>query len=87
MKPATAALVCVLGAVALSGCMSTRTERSTVIGGLTGATIGAVSAGSVGGAAVGGAIGAATGYIVAENTYRCWRTNIFGKRYKGWCIG
>lgn len=87
MKIATAALTCMLGAAALSGCANTRTERATLIGGATGATIGAVASKSVGGAVVGGAIGAGTGYLVAKNTYRCWRTNIFGKRYQGWCIG
>ena len=88
MKIATAAVICCLGSFALAGCGTTsRTDQLTILGGVTGGTIGAVAGGSLGSTLVGGAAGAATGYVVARNTYPCWRTSIFGKRYKGWCIG
>ncbi|WP_421726539.1 glycine zipper domain-containing protein [Bauldia sp.] len=86
-RAATAALVCMIGAAAVSGCMATRAERLAVVGGATGATVGAVASKSVGGAVIGGTAGAVAGYAIGKNTYRCWRTNIFGKRYRGWCIG
>jgi Glycine zipper len=86
MKAATAALACMLGAAALSGCMDTRAQRGAVIGGAAGATVGAIASKTVGGAIIGGAAGAAAGYVIGKNTYRCWRTNIFGQRYLGWCI-
>ncbi len=87
MKAATAALACMMGAAALSGCVSTRAERGAVIGGAGGAAVGAIASGTVGGAVIGGAAGAAAGYVIGKNTHPCWRTNIFGQRYKGWCIG
>ena len=45
--------------------------------------IGALATNSWGGAALGGVIGAGTGYLITRNTYRCWKTNIFGHRYRG----
>lgn len=83
---ATAALACMLAASALTGCVNTRAERGAVIGGAAGATVGALTGKSVGSAVVGGAVGAAAGYVIGKNTYRCWKTNIFGKRYLGTCI-
>ncbi|MCP4380711.1 MAG: hypothetical protein GY798_04700 [Hyphomicrobiales bacterium] len=76
-----------IGAATLSGCMATRPQQTAAIGGAAGATIGAIASQSVGGAVVGGAVGAVAGYAIGKNTFRCWRTNIFGKRYRGWCIG
>lgn len=63
-----------------------KATRSAVIGGVAGATIGAIVSKSVGGALVGGAIGAVGGYFVGKHSYRCWRTNIFGQQYRGWCL-
>ncbi|MEQ9692255.1 MAG: glycine zipper domain-containing protein [Bauldia litoralis] len=87
MKATTAVLACLLTAATLSGCVSTRAERGAVIGGVSGAAVGAGAGGSVGGAAIGGAAGAVAGYVIGKNTKPCWRNNIFGQRYKGWCIG
>jgi Glycine zipper len=86
MRVATAALTCMLAAAAVTGCADTRAERGAWIGGATGATIGAIAGKSVGGAVIGGAAGAAAGYVIGKNTYRCWKTNIFGQRYLGTCI-
>ena len=86
MRAATAALTCMLAAAALAGCVNTRAERGALIGGAAGATVGAIAGKSVGGALIGGAAGAAAGYVIGKNTYRCWRTNIFGQRYLGTCI-
>jgi hypothetical protein len=57
-----------------------------LIGGGVGAAVGGLATKSVGGAVVGGAVGAGTGYVLAKNTYRCRKTNIFGQRYTGWCL-
>lgn len=86
MNLKVAVIGCMIGASALAGCTATKAERGALFGGAAGATIGAVATKSAGGAIVGGAIGAATGYVVAKNSYRCWRTNIFGQRYRGWCL-
>jgi len=71
-------------AFSVAGCTS-REQTGTAIGGIAGATAGAVATGTVGGAAVGGAVGAGAGYLITKNTRRCWKTNIFGHRYRGWC--
>ncbi len=80
---ATVAMVGML-AVAVAGC-TPRQQTGTAIGGLVGTGVGALATNSVGGAAVGGLAGAGLGYLITRNTYRCWRTNIFGHRYRGWC--
>jgi hypothetical protein len=86
MKLVAIAVACVIGVTSLAGCTTTRAERGALIGGTTGAVIGGVATRSAGGAIVGGAVGAAAGYVVAKNSYPCWRTNIFGKRYRGTCF-
>lgn len=63
-----------------------RAVHGAVVGGVAGAAIGGIVSKSVGGALVGGAIGAVGGYIVGKHSYRCWRTNIFGQQYRGWCL-
>jgi hypothetical protein len=85
MKIVAVVMACTIAAGALSGCQ-TRSERGAVIGGATGAAVGAIATGTAGGALVGGAVGATAGYVVARNTYPCWRTNIFGQRYRGTCL-
>jgi hypothetical protein len=87
MNLATAALACMIGATALSGCMATPGERGALVGGAAGTAIGAVATRTVGGAVVGGVAGAVAGYVIGNHTYRCERTNIFGRKYLGWCIG
>ncbi|MCB1494519.1 MAG: hypothetical protein KDJ86_01935 [Bauldia sp.] len=86
MKATTLALALMMSAAALSGCTTTRAERGAVIGGAGGAAVGALATGTLGGAAIGGAAGAAAGYVIGKHSYSCWRTNIFGKRYKGTCL-
>lgn len=71
-------------AFSIAGC-TPREATGTAIGAGVGTAAGALATKSVGGAAVGGAIGAGTGYLITKNTYRCWKTNIFGHRYRGWC--
>ena len=71
-------------AIGMAGCTS-REATGTAIGAGVGTAAGALATNSVGGAAAGGAIGAGAGYLITRNTYRCWKTNIFGHRYRGWC--
>jgi hypothetical protein len=80
------AVVALAGMLAFSvaGC-TPREATGTAIGAGVGTGIGALATKSVGGAALGGVIGAGTGYLITKNTYRCWKTNIFGHRYRGWC--
>ena len=86
MKVTAAVVACAIAAASLSGCAGTRAERGAVVGGLTGAAIGGIATGNVGGAIIGGAVGAGAGYVIGKNSYACWRTNIFGQRYKGTCL-
>ena len=81
------AVIAMAGLLAFSvaGC-TTRETNATLIGGGVGAVAGGLATKSVGGAAVGGALGAGTGYLLAKNTHRCRKTNIFGQRYNGWCL-
>ena len=82
----TLALALMIAVSGLAGCMTTHTERSTVIGGATGAIVGGLATSSVGGAVVGGGIGALGGYFVGKNTHRCWKRSVFtGRSYRGWC--
>jgi hypothetical protein len=85
MKQIAAIAMAGLLAFSVAGC-TTRETNATLIGGGVGAVAGGLATKSVGGAAVGGALGAGTGYILAKNTHRCWKTNIFGQRYRGWCL-
>ena len=80
------AAIAMAGALAfgVAGC-TPRDATGTAIGGIVGTGAGALVSGTVGGAAIGGVIGAGTGYLITRNTNRCWRTNIFGHRYRGWC--
>ena len=86
MKLTAVMLVFMLAVSSLAGCTSTRAGRGALIGGATGAAVGGLATKSAGGAVVGGAVGATAGYLIGKNSYRCWRTNIFGKRYRGWCL-
>ena len=85
MKIPASVVACMISASVLSGCVQTRAEHGAVVGGVTGAAIGGLASGSVGGAVVGGAIGAGTGYVVGKHSYSCWKTGIFGNRYRGLC--
>jgi len=71
-------------ALGVAGC-TPREATGTAIGAGLGTGIGALATSSWGGAAIGGLVGAGTGYLITKNTYRCWKTNIFGHRYRGWC--
>ena len=71
-------------ALGMAGCTS-RESTGTAVGAGVGAATGALITGKAGGAAVGGLVGAGTGYLITKNTYRCWKTNVFGHRYRGWC--
>lgn len=84
MKLATAVAVAATLSVGVAGC-TPREATGTAIGAGVGTAVGAVATDSVGGAAIGGAVGAGTGYLITRNTYRCWKTNVFGHRYRGWC--
>lgn len=84
MKSVVAVAMAGMLAFSVAGC-TPREASGTAIGGVTGATVGALATSSVGGAAVGGAVGAGAGYLITKNTVRCWKTNIFGHRYRGWC--
>ena len=85
MRKQMAAVVTATALVfSIAGC-TPRETTGTAIGAGVGTAAGALATRSVGGAAVGGAIGAGTGYLITKNTYRCWKTNIFGHRYRGWC--
>ena len=86
MKLVAIALAGVIGMTSLAGCTTSRAERGAVIGGIAGAVIGGVATRSAGGAIVGGAVGAGAGYLIAKNSYPCWRTNVFGKKYRGTCF-
>jgi len=86
MKAVTIALASVLALSSLAGCTTTRAERGALIGGATGAAVGGLATRSAGGAIVGGAVGATAGYVIAKNSYSCWRRNIFGQRYRGICF-
>jgi hypothetical protein len=86
MKFTAVTLAFLLAVSSLAGCTTTRAERGALIGGATGAAVGGLATKSAGGALVGGAVGATAGYIIGKNSYRCWRTNIFGQRYRGWCL-
>jgi hypothetical protein len=81
------AVIAMAGLLAFSvaGC-TTRETNATLIGGGVGAAVGGLAAHSVGGAVVGGAVGAGTGYVLAKHSRRCWKTNIFGQHYRGWCL-
>jgi hypothetical protein len=85
MKQIAAIAMAGLLAFSVAGC-TTRETNATLIGGGVGAAVGGLATNSVGGAVVGGAVGAGTGYVLAKNTYRCRKTNIFGQRYTGWCL-
>jgi hypothetical protein len=80
---ATVALAGLL-AFSVAGC-TPREATGTAIGGGVGAAVGGLATHSVGGAAIGGAVGAGAGYLITKNTYRCWKTNMFGHKYRGWC--
>ena len=85
MRKQVAAVVLVGALVfGMAGCTS-REATGTAIGAGVGTAAGALATNSVGGAAAGGAIGAGAGYLITKNTYRCWKTNIFGHRYRGGC--
>lgn len=84
MKNFAAIALAGLLAFSVAGCTQ-RETNSTLIGGGLGAAVGGLASKSVGGAVVGGALGAGAGYLVAKNTYRCWKTNSNGYRYRGWC--
>ncbi len=84
MKNLTAVALAGLLAFSVAGCTQ-RETNSTLIGGGIGAAVGGLASKSVGGAVVGGALGAGAGYLVAKHSYRCWKTNSRGQRYKGWC--
>jgi hypothetical protein len=83
-KVAVIALVGALAGASLAGC--TRAEHGAAVGATAGAAVGAVATRSVGGAAVGAGAGALAGYFLGKNSYRCEKTNIFGRKYIGWCI-
>lgn len=85
MKTMAIALAGLLAVSSLAGCTTTRAERGALIGGAGGAAVGALASGTAGGALIGGAVGATAGYVVGKNTYPCWKTNMFGQRYKGSC--
>lgn len=85
MKLVAAVVMTGMLAFSVAGCTS-REATGTAIGGAVGAGTGALIAGNaVAGAAVGGLVGAGAGYLITKNTYRCWKTNVFGHRYRGWC--
>lgn len=84
MKQIAAIAMAGLIAFSAAGC-TPREATGTAIGGGVGALAGGLATNSAGGALVGGALGAGTGYLITKNTYRCWKTNIFGHRYRGWC--
>ena len=86
MKRLSAVACAGLLALSVAGCSSARETNATLIGGGVGAAVGGLATHSVGGAVVGGAVGAGTGYVLAKNTKRCQKTNIFGQRYWGWCL-
>jgi hypothetical protein len=86
MKLVAVAVTSVLALSSLAGCTTTRAERGALIGGAAGAAVGGLATNSAGGALVGGAVGATAGYVIAKNSYPCWRRNIFGQRYRGLCF-
>jgi hypothetical protein len=87
MKLMAILLACMMALGSLGGCTTTKAGRGALIGGATGAVIGGVATGKAGGAVIGGAVGATAGYLIAKNSYRCWKTNIFtGHKYRGWCV-
>jgi hypothetical protein len=80
------AAVGIAGVLAFGGAGCTPRETTgTAIGTGVGTAAGALATDSLGGALAGGAIGAGAGYLITRNTYRCWKTNVFGHRYRGWC--
>jgi YMGG-like Gly-zipper len=85
MRAVVAVAAAGLVAFSVAGC-TPREATGTAIGTAIGAGTGALVAGNAWtGAAVGGLVGAGAGYLITKNTYRCWRTNMFGHRYRGWC--
>ena len=84
MKNLAAVALAGLLAFSVAGC-TPREATGTAIGGGVGAAVGGLASKSVGGAVVGGALGAGAGYLITKNTYRCWKTNMFGHKYRGWC--
>ena len=86
MKLVAAVAMAGMLAFGVAGC-TPREATGTAIGGAVGAGTGALIAGNAAtGAAVGGLVGAGAGYLITRNTYRCWKTNVFGHRYRGWCL-
>lgn len=84
MKVVTVVALAGMLSFGVAGC-TPREATGTAVGAGVGTAAGAFATRSAGGAAVGGAVGAGTGYLITKNTYRCWKTNLFGHRYRGWC--
>jgi hypothetical protein len=84
MKSIVAVAMAGMLAFSVAGC-TPREKSGTAVGAVAGGTVGLLTGKSLGATAIGATAGGVAGYLITKNTYRCWKTNIFGHRYRGWC--